>query len=138
MKLQRNRIIREYYSKAIVGLIFSGLLILASLYQLEIIAIWILRGREIFEFPFFLWTTSVWMARDIWYAVLVIGWILGMLSGFKLGEVKEFQSLLDSPEDAAILNEIIQIYKEESRKIRELNTEIENLLEINIDPSRQV
>lgn len=61
----RRSVIREYYFKAIVGAMLSGLLIMASLYQLEIVLLWIQKGRESFEFPFFMWTTSVWMARDI-------------------------------------------------------------------------
>ncbi len=40
-----------------------------SVWQLEIIAIWIAEGKEVWEFPFFLWQTNTWMARDIWYLV---------------------------------------------------------------------
>lgn len=111
MEKRRNGIIREFYSRAIIGAVLSGLLILASLYQLEIILIWISRGKQVFEFPLFLWSTSVWIARDIWYGVLILGWILGLWSGFKLGEVREFETLLESPEDATVLRELVQSHK---------------------------
>jgi hypothetical protein len=116
MEKQRNNIIRDFYSKSIIGAILSVFLILAALYQLEIVLIWVSRGRQVFEFPFFLWSTSVWIARDIWYGVLVIGWAIGIWSGFKLGEVKEFETLLETPEDATILREIIESYKKETSK----------------------
>jgi hypothetical protein len=116
MEKQRNNIIRDFYSNSIIGAILSVFLILAALYQLEIVLIWVSRGRQVFEFPFFLWSTSVWIARDIWYGVLVIGWAIGIWSGFKLGEVKEFETLLETPEDATILREIIESYKKETSK----------------------
>jgi hypothetical protein len=114
MEKQRNSIISEFYSRSIIGALFSIFLILSALYQLEIVLIWVSRGRQVFEFPFFLWSTSVWIARDIWYGVLVIGWAIGIWSGFKLGEVKEFETLRETPEDAAILREIIDSYKKET------------------------
>lgn len=45
---------------------------LASLWQLEICIIWVALDKQSFEFPFFLWTTTVWWARDFWYAVNTI------------------------------------------------------------------
>jgi len=114
----RRGVIREFYFRATIGAIFSGLLIMASLYQLEIVLIWIQKGRQIFEFPFFIWTTSVWMARDIWYGVLVVGWVIGLWSGFKLGEVREFETILENPQDATVLKEIIQTYKKETESRR--------------------
>lgn len=47
----------------------SVLLWMVSLYQLEILWIWMRQGKEVFEFPFFLWTTNLWIARDFWYMV---------------------------------------------------------------------
>lgn len=44
----------------------------------------------------------------------MIVWAIGVWSGFKLGEVKEFETLLEKPEDAAILREIIESYKKET------------------------
>ena len=54
MERQRNSIIRDFYSKSIIGALLSIFLILAALYQLEIVLIWVSRGRQVFEFPFFL------------------------------------------------------------------------------------
>lgn len=111
-----QKIIRKYYATSIIGLMFSALLIIASLYQLEIILIRVTQNRLTFEFPFFLWTTSLWVARDIWYLVMIIGWILGTYSGFKLGELREFENLLEDPSDAAIIKEIITTYQENEEK----------------------
>ena len=93
---------------------FSGILILAALYQLEIILIWVSQGRTVFEFPFFLWTVNIWVARDLWYGALFVAWLLGAYSAFKLGEVREFDVLQSDPLDASILKEIIQAYREKS------------------------
>ncbi len=111
-----QKIIRKYYAASIIGLMFSALLIIASLYQLEIIRIRVTQNRTTFEFPFFLWTTSLWVARDIWYLVMIIGWLLGTYSGFKLGELREFENLLETPSDAAIIKEIITTYQENEEK----------------------
>jgi len=54
MERQRNSIIRDFYSRSIVGAILSVFLILTALYQLEIVLMWVSRGRQVFEFPFFL------------------------------------------------------------------------------------
>ena len=108
-----QKIVRKYYAVSIIGLLFSALLILASLYQLEIILIRVTQNRASFEFPFFLWTTTVWMARDVWYLVMVLGWILGAYSGFRLGEVREFENLLEDPKDATLIKEIIKNYQKD-------------------------
>ena len=108
-----QKIVRKYYAVSIIGLIFSALLVLASLYQLEIILIRVTQNRVTFEFPFFIWTTSLWVARDVWYLVLVIGWIMGAYSGFRLGEVREFENLLEDPKDATIIKKIIKAYQDD-------------------------
>lgn len=108
-----HKIVRKYYAVSIAGLIFSALLILASLYQLEIILIRVTQDRVTFEFPFFLWTTNLWVARDVWYLVMILGWVLGAYSGFRLGEVREFESLIVEPKEATILSEIIKSYNED-------------------------
>jgi len=118
MEINRGQeIIRKYYAKSIIGIILSGILILASLYQLEIIFIWGIQKRLTFEFPFFLWTTNLWVARDIWYTIMIIGWILAAYSGFKLGEIREFENLIEDPKDAEIIQEIIQEHRENKGKI---------------------
>ena len=118
MEINRGQeIIRKYYAKSIIGIILSGILILASLYQLEIIFIWGIQKRLTFEFPFFLWTTNLWIARDIWYTIMIIGWILAAYSGFKLGEIREFENLIEDPKDAEIIQEIIQEHRENKGKI---------------------
>lgn len=110
-----KKIIRRYYAKSIIGLMFSALLIIGSLYQLEIILIRVTQNRLTFEFPFFLLTTNLWVARDIWYLVMIIGWVLGAYSGFKLGELRDFENLIENPSDATIIKEIIDNYHEEQR-----------------------
>jgi len=112
-KTVRKNVIREFYSRALLGAILSGILVMASLYQLEIILIWVHNGRGVFDFPFFTWTTNVWVARDVWYGVLVFGWVVGLWAAFKLGEVREFETILENPQDATVLREIIQIHKSE-------------------------
>ena len=109
-------IIRNYYAKSIIGLTLSAFLILASLYQLEIILIRVTQDRFTFEFPFFLLTTNLWFARDIWYFVMILGWALGTYSGFKLGETREFEYLIETPSDVAIIKEIIDKYRQEEDK----------------------
>lgn len=114
-----QKIVRKYYATSIIGLIFSALLVLASLYQLEIILIRVTQNRITFEFPFFIWTTNLWVARDVWYLVLVIGWILGAYSGFRLGEVRKFETLLEDPKDATIIKEMIKSYQEDQKGHKE-------------------
>jgi hypothetical protein len=71
---------REYWFP-IAGLTLAGILWMTSLYQLEILWIWLSNGKTTFEFPFFILTISIWMARDIWYAVNAISLILAIISG---------------------------------------------------------
>ena len=96
-----QKIIRKYYATNILVLILSALIILASLYQLEIILIRVTQNRTTFEFPFFLMTINLWLARDIWYLVMIFGWALGAYSGFKLGEIREFETLLEDSKTSA-------------------------------------
>jgi formate-dependent nitrite reductase membrane component NrfD len=114
-----HKIVRKYYAVSIVGLLFSALLVLAALYQFEIILIWVTQDRITFEFPFFLWKTNIWWARDVWYLVLVVGWVLGAYSGFRLGEVREFESLIREPKEATIIDEIIKAHNENKDSQRE-------------------
>jgi hypothetical protein len=114
-----QKIVRKYYAINIILLIFSALLILAALYQLEIILIRVTQNRTTFEFPFFLMTINLWLARDVWYLVMFFGWILGVYSGFKLGEVREFENLLEDPKDATLIKEIIKNYQENKKSSKE-------------------
>lgn len=41
-----------------------------------------------------------------------------MWSAFKLGEIREFETILESPQDATVLKEIIQTYKTETESRR--------------------
>jgi hypothetical protein len=59
----------------------STMLEFVSLWQIEIVS-W--NQDEFFEFPFFLFICNKWVARDIWYAVQVIAWLLGMASAYSL------------------------------------------------------
>lgn len=73
--------IPKEYRISIVGLMLSVGLWLASLYQLEIIYIWITQDKTQFEFPFYIWVTSTAMARDIFYLVNGISLIVASYSG---------------------------------------------------------
>ena len=77
----KDLMIPEAYQKPIIGLMLGAALWITSLYQLEICIIWVSQGKFTFEFPLFLFTTSVWMARDIWYLVNGISLVLASYSG---------------------------------------------------------
>ena len=65
----------------ILGLMLSTALEFVSLWQIEIVS-W--NQDEMFEFPFFMWICNKWVARDIWYAVQIAAWCLGMASAYSL------------------------------------------------------
>jgi hypothetical protein len=65
----------------ILGLIFSTILEFVSLWQVEIVS-W--NTDENFEFPFFAIVVNKWWARDFFYAVNVVGWILMGISAYIL------------------------------------------------------
>jgi hypothetical protein len=71
---------------ATVGVILSGLLIMASLWQIEIATGWV---TDTFNFPFFLWRVDKWLARDFWYAISLCAWALAALSGWYMRERSE-------------------------------------------------
>jgi hypothetical protein len=73
--------IPKEYRLPIIGLMFAGILWMTSLYQLEICLIWVSQGKFTFEFPLFIFTTSVWMARDVWYVVNALSLIVAVYSG---------------------------------------------------------
>ena len=79
---------RDYLTH-MVGMILAGILWMASLYQLEIIYIWMAEGRIVFEFPFYIWTCSLPMARDIWYGVNALAFTLAVASALTLGSRRE-------------------------------------------------
>ena len=68
----------------IAGIVLSEVLVMASLWQVEICTCW---AREKgFDMPFYLVRGVNWaVARDLWYAVNLLGWILGTVSGAYLG-----------------------------------------------------
>ena len=59
------------------GIILSTALLIASLWQIEIASA--LPGPT-FDFPFYLWSVDKWWARDFWYLINVISWVLGVFS----------------------------------------------------------
>ena len=65
--------------KAFVVIGLSIFLWIVSLWQLELVVVWLRHGKETFEYPFLLWQTNLWVARDIWYVVnglsLFIPWL---------------------------------------------------------------
>lgn len=66
-------------SKLAILFAVSIALWLASLWQLEILTIWMRSGKDVFEFPFFVFTTNLWVARDFWYLVNGISVVLPLL-----------------------------------------------------------
>ena len=79
---------RDYLTH-ITGMILAGILWMASLYQLEIIYIWLGTGKTEFEFPFYILTCSLSMAWDIWYGVNALAFALVAASALTLGSKRE-------------------------------------------------
>lgn len=59
---------------------------------MEIITIWLRDGKFTFEFPFYVEKLfgfnngiNIWVARDFWYWIAGIGWVLGIWGSYKLG-----------------------------------------------------
>lgn len=75
----------RHYLRQLIGFTVAGVLWMTSLYQLEIVTIWQCEGRTQFEFPFYIWTTNLWVARDVWYAVNGLAILIAMASGITLG-----------------------------------------------------
>ena len=69
---------------AIVLLVLATILEFVSLWQIEIVS-W--NTDENFEFPFFAKIVNKWVARDFWYAVQIIGWILTIVAAAYLGKL---------------------------------------------------
>lgn len=61
----------------LLGIILSTGLLMASLWQIEIASAF---PGDVFDFPFYLWRVSKWWARDFWYLVNVVSWVLAVLS----------------------------------------------------------
>jgi hypothetical protein len=62
----------------VIGLITSTVLEFVSLWQIEIATGW---SDETFEFPFFSLAVNKWWARDFWYAINIVAWVLAIISG---------------------------------------------------------
>ena len=67
---------------------------MTSLYQLEIVAIWLTQGRSTFEFPFYIWTTNLWVARDFWYTVNGVALLIAMATAITFGSKRMRQRIL--------------------------------------------
>jgi hypothetical protein len=65
----------------VVGLMASTMMEFVSLWQIEIATGW---ADDTFEFPFFAFVVNKWWARDFFYAVNILGWIIGIVSGYLL------------------------------------------------------
>lgn len=61
----------------LLGIILSTGLLMASLWQIEIASAF---PGDVFDFPFYLWRVNKWWARDFWYLVNVVSWVLAVLS----------------------------------------------------------
>lgn len=61
----------------LLGLVLSTGLLMASLWQIEIV---VALPNDGFDFPFYLWNVNKWWARDFWYLINMIAWLLGVLS----------------------------------------------------------
>ena len=60
-----------------LGIILSTGLLMASLWQIEVASAF---PGDVFDFPFYLWRVNKWWARDFWYLINVISWLLAVLS----------------------------------------------------------
>jgi hypothetical protein len=78
------------YWKPVFAIIISVVLIMAILWQVEIVS-W--NEDEFFEFPFFFLVVNKWAARDFWYAMTIPAWLLGSWGFYELGarSVDEFK-----------------------------------------------
>ena len=65
----------------ILGLMLSAILEFVSLWQLEILE-W--DNDNTWDAPFYLFKLQRYVARDLWYAVQVFAWCLGMVSAYAL------------------------------------------------------
>jgi hypothetical protein len=73
------RILRQK-RKAILGLVVSAVLLFVSLWQLEIVEICISEGRD-WDWPFYILPPlKVWIARDMFFSLIVIAFILEGIS----------------------------------------------------------
>ena len=61
----------------LLGLVLSTGLLMASLWQIEIV---VALPNDGFDFPFYLWNVNKWWARDFWYLINMVSWLLGVLS----------------------------------------------------------
>ena len=61
----------------LLKIIISTGLLMASLWQIEAASAF---SGDIFDFPFYLWRVNKWWARDFWYLVNVVFWVLAVLS----------------------------------------------------------
>ena len=69
---------------AVAGLVFSMALLMASLWQIEIASCW---AKDVgFDMPFYLVRNMDWaVARDFWYTVNILSWVLAAVSAYYLG-----------------------------------------------------
>jgi len=89
--------IPKEYLPNILGLVFAGVLWMTSLYQLEIIYIWLAIGKQEFEMPYFLWTCSLPMARDIFYTVNALAFVVCIISAMTFGIKRTIRRLSCNP-----------------------------------------
>ncbi len=73
MKIQNGRAV------AYICLALSGLFVMTGLYQIEVI-----EWQKYLQYPTFAWPfgfrSEFWLARDIFYAFIIGGWILCVIS----------------------------------------------------------
>jgi hypothetical protein len=64
--------------RSVIALILSAVLLFVGLYQLEIM--WIQKAWEwdYFMMPFG-WKVPWYVARDVWYSFVILGWILSVV-----------------------------------------------------------
>jgi hypothetical protein len=81
----------QQFMFSLLGMVLSTGLLMASLWQIEIASA--LPG-DFFDFPFYLWRVSKWWARDFWYAINVLSWILAVVSTASLVRARRNPPLL--------------------------------------------
>lgn len=77
MEITRSQSSLKAFFIPLMGLVLSTGMLMASLWQIEIV---VALPNDGFDFPFYLWTVNKWWARDFWYLINVVSWLMGILS----------------------------------------------------------
>jgi len=75
------RLRRLKHLKNVCSIAFSVFMLVAGLWQLEIVEFRLSLGLKTFDWPFYMLpSVGIWLARDIMYGVIVLAFIIQFLS----------------------------------------------------------